>query len=58
MKIDMYKDYQFKVWVVRIIDNEGNQIGDCDYAHLKKDAKELGLEMLREAKEISFKRRG
>lgn len=46
MKIDMYYDRPFRSWVIRILDSEGNQIGDCDYAYTKAEAKQCGKEML------------
>lgn len=50
MKVDIFKDDQFKLWVVRIVDDEGNQVGDCEYAQLKREAKQVGKEMLQDIK--------
>ncbi len=48
MKVDIFYDSQnFKLWVVRLVDSEGNQVGNCEYTPTKKLAKIYGNEMLK-----------
>lgn len=47
-RIEVWYDKQFSTWVVQKKDGKGNQIGDCEYIHLKKDAIEYGKEIKQE----------
>lgn len=60
-KIEVWYDKQFLSWVVQRKDENGNQIGDCEYFYLKSDAVKYAKEIKQKhpnADLVIFKRDG
>jgi hypothetical protein len=50
LKSNKYYDRSWKVWVVRLLDEEGNQIGDCEYTKTKYEATQTEKQMMEDIK--------
>ena len=50
LRADVFYDRQFRTWVSRVLDADGNQVVDCEYDHAKADALACAERMLEVAK--------